>query len=713
MKKALVAFLLLIGIVVCFASCSMFDLGITFMVDGEKYDEIRTNGSETITMPEDPQKEGQIFVGWYFDKDVWQKPFTANSLLDTPLTSDIRVYARFVDEGDESLQATLTFNSMGGTEVDDLSIPNGAKPTQPKEPTYDGFYFCGWYTYPDYQTPFNFDEPLTKNTTVYAKWAQVGSVALADVDFEKALRVEQSVAFDSIYEQNGKTYVVYKLGTMKNVIMGQLTKAQYYAANGQTLTYTYSQGKETSVATTVEETLGVSVGATVEVSVEGGPPFAKASASYSCSVSKDQSWSESFTKAEAVYKEEDVSSSFSLDAFALGKYYAIAVVGDQDVYQYFVFDETGYTGEMGVTALEVGSPGWRILSSDTTSFTYSGEKGLTPLSEPDLSLVFGGGRGTENAPYFVGDVAQLYAIKLSPASYYKLTADINMTNVTNWTPLCSTAEEQSFSGTLNGNGKTIRGLSLIGPKSSVAADCELGLFGNISGVVKNLKFENCKIEMEANQNGNGVILAGILCGSNHGTIDGVELKKCSVTVHRDYSHTGCLVGYTYPNSKISNVSVENSFVMSNGDVGMVAGLAYSATVSGCEIKSCSVQYYAQKTNRSAGGVIGYMEGASISSCSVTNTEFWYKGSSSDMHNPILWVEHGNCPLKPYMGYIVGFAAKGSTLSASTCTAQNNTHRFDGASADDKNRITGSNTEGKAYFKAANGMAGEVSNSTVN
>ena len=112
MKKALVACLLLIGIVVCFASCSMFDLGITFMVDGEKYDEIRTNGSETITMPEDPQKEGQIFVGWYFDKDVWQKPFTADSLLDTPLTSDIRVYARFVDEGDESLQATLTFNSI-------------------------------------------------------------------------------------------------------------------------------------------------------------------------------------------------------------------------------------------------------------------------------------------------------------------------------------------------------------------------------------------------------------------------------------------------------------------------------------------------------------------------------------------------------------------------------------------------------------------------
>ena len=233
MKRIFLCVFLIVAMLLCFLACSVFDMGITFVVDGEKYDEVRTNGSETIAMPENPQKEGYVFVGWYFDKDVWQKPFTANSLLDTPLTSDIRLYAYFVEEGDESLLATLSFNSMGGTEIADATVPNGAKPKQPPNPTYEGFYFCGWYTYPDYQTPFNFDEPLTKSTTVYAKWAQVGSTSLADVDFEKALQVEQKITFDSIHEHNGKTYIVYKLGTMKNVILGQLTTSPYLVASGQ------------------------------------------------------------------------------------------------------------------------------------------------------------------------------------------------------------------------------------------------------------------------------------------------------------------------------------------------------------------------------------------------------------------------------------------------------------------------------------------------
>ena len=219
--------------------------------------------------------------------------------------------------------------------------------------------------------------------------------------------------------------------------------------------------------------------------------------------------------------------------------------------------------------------------------------------------------------------------------------------------------------------------------------------------------------MQANHKGSCWVAAGILCGRNYGTIENVELKSCSVTVHRDLAQIGCLVGKTYADSNISKVSVKNSFAMSNGDVGMIAGAAEKAIVSDCEVESCSVQYYAEKNNRCIGGVIGYLKSSTISSCSVTNTEFWYKGSSSKMHNAVLLVKHSSCPLQPAMGYIVGGASVGSTLSASSCTAQNNTKRFDGASSDDKNRITGSNNEGKAYFKKANGMAGAVSDSTVN
>ena len=70
-------------------------LKLKFVVDNEIYATIDTSGVEIIQMPENPTKEDYIFDGWFWDKDVWEKPFTANSLLDAPLSSDMSVYAKF------------------------------------------------------------------------------------------------------------------------------------------------------------------------------------------------------------------------------------------------------------------------------------------------------------------------------------------------------------------------------------------------------------------------------------------------------------------------------------------------------------------------------------------------------------------------------------------------------------------------------------------
>ena len=71
---------------------------VTFDVDGVSYYEINTQGTEVLQMPADPTKEGFIFDGWFWDKDTWTRPFTANSLSNEALSADMRVYAKWKEE---------------------------------------------------------------------------------------------------------------------------------------------------------------------------------------------------------------------------------------------------------------------------------------------------------------------------------------------------------------------------------------------------------------------------------------------------------------------------------------------------------------------------------------------------------------------------------------------------------------------------------------
>ena len=67
---------------------------VSFIVDGEVYATVEADLAESISMPENPAKDGYTFDGWYWDKDVWASPLTANSLMDSPLSSNMSVYAK-------------------------------------------------------------------------------------------------------------------------------------------------------------------------------------------------------------------------------------------------------------------------------------------------------------------------------------------------------------------------------------------------------------------------------------------------------------------------------------------------------------------------------------------------------------------------------------------------------------------------------------------
>lgn len=85
-------------------SCSTLKFKVEFIVDGEVYKTVSTRDKDEIKIPKNPEKEGFEFDGWYLDDGRWHKKFTANSLLDTPISDDmvLKVYAKFIPITEEA-----------------------------------------------------------------------------------------------------------------------------------------------------------------------------------------------------------------------------------------------------------------------------------------------------------------------------------------------------------------------------------------------------------------------------------------------------------------------------------------------------------------------------------------------------------------------------------------------------------------------------------
>ena len=85
------------------------------------------------------------------------------------------------DTDDVSTFYTVTFNSMGGTEVSSQKVESGNKATKPAAPTKQAtetetYTFDNWYTSTDgganlSETAFDFDTAIKGDITLYAKWA--------------------------------------------------------------------------------------------------------------------------------------------------------------------------------------------------------------------------------------------------------------------------------------------------------------------------------------------------------------------------------------------------------------------------------------------------------------------------------------------------------------------------------------------------------------
>ena len=176
MKKAFIVLLSLLMLASVLTACditatALKEIDVNFLVDGEVYHTASTTGEVEITMPQDPTKDGYVFVGWYFDNNTFENPFTATSLIGQDLNDDITIYAKFRVADVTERYYPLSFNSMGGSAVDGQSIFYGNVAVEPEAPAKIEYIFEGWFKEADCVNEWDFMvDTVTEATTLYAKW---------------------------------------------------------------------------------------------------------------------------------------------------------------------------------------------------------------------------------------------------------------------------------------------------------------------------------------------------------------------------------------------------------------------------------------------------------------------------------------------------------------------------------------------------------------
>ena len=114
------------------------------------------------TKPANPTKAGYTFNNWYKDASR-TVVFDFNN---ETITANTTIYAKFTINS-----YTVTFNTDGGSSVDNQTVNYQGHATKPANPTKTGYTFKNWYKDASRTVVFNFNnETITGNTTVYAKF---------------------------------------------------------------------------------------------------------------------------------------------------------------------------------------------------------------------------------------------------------------------------------------------------------------------------------------------------------------------------------------------------------------------------------------------------------------------------------------------------------------------------------------------------------------
>jgi hypothetical protein len=203
---------------------------------------------------------------------------------------------------------------------------------------------------------------------------------------------------------------------------------------------------------------------------------------------------------------------------------------------------------------------------------------------PALSFAFSGdGSGTSGEPYIITNISQLQEMQDDLDAFYNLGKDIDATGFS-FNPV------GPFSGTFNGRGYKITGLTINKPSAT-----NVGLFSTIKEAT---------------------------------TVKNVGLIDVQVT---GSSNVGALVGYTDVDYTKPNAIITNCYV-----IGEITGISAVGGLVGfnqfTDIMRCHADIIINSTGSNVGGLVGRLNGGLLAADNALISECYSKGTVNGIHD---------------------------------------------------------------------------------
>lgn len=137
---------------------------------GNEINDVNLGYGEKLNKPITPVKEGYTFVGWYLDSEL-----TKEYDFDSLVKEDLVLYAKW-----ELTNFIVKFQTNGGDKISDLVLGLNELVPSYLSPNRPNYVFKGWYLDSELTIPFDFNEVVTSNITLYAKWEGVELIVQFD-----------------------------------------------------------------------------------------------------------------------------------------------------------------------------------------------------------------------------------------------------------------------------------------------------------------------------------------------------------------------------------------------------------------------------------------------------------------------------------------------------------------------------------------------------